>query len=66
MTTAELATAIIVFLLAAICAFISARHFAEKGYLFNNAYIWASKDKREKMNKKPHYRQLNRTSKNGQ
>ena len=29
----------------------------EKGFLFNNAYIYASKQEREKMNKKPHYRQ---------
>jgi len=29
----------------------------EKGYLFNNAYIYASKKERETMNKKPHYRQ---------
>lgn len=37
--------------------FISARQFAEKGFLFNNAYLWAAKDEREKMDKKPHYRQ---------
>lgn len=29
----------------------------EKGFLFNNAYIYASKQEREKMNKKPYYRQ---------
>lgn len=29
----------------------------EKGFLFNNAYIWASKQKREQMDRKPHYRQ---------
>ncbi len=57
MAKVELVTAIIVFILAGICAFISARQFAEKGFLFNNAYIWASKDERERMDKKPHYRQ---------
>lgn len=31
--------------------------FKEKGFLFNNAYIWASKQERKTMNKKPHYRQ---------
>ena len=29
----------------------------EKGFLINNAYIYASKEEREKMNKKPYYRQ---------
>lgn len=29
----------------------------EKGFLFNNAYIYASKEERERMDKKPHYRQ---------
>lgn len=57
MTTAELIVAIIVFVLAGITAFIGVRHFAEKGFLFNNAYIWASKEEREKMDKSPHYRQ---------
>lgn len=45
------------FILMALCVFISARQFAEKGFLFNNAYLWATKDEREKMDKKPHYRQ---------
>lgn len=31
--------------------------FKEKGLLFNNAYIWASKQERETMDKKPYYRQ---------
>ena len=33
------------------------RSFLEKGFLFNNAYIYASKKERETMNKKPYYRQ---------
>ena len=37
--------------------FMSVRSFMEKGFLFNNAYIYASKQEREKMNKKPYYRQ---------
>ena len=57
MTTAELVAAIIAFILAGIIALISACQFAEKGFLFNNAYIWASKEDREKMDKSPHYRQ---------
>ena len=31
--------------------------FNEKGYLLNNAYIFASEQEREAMNKKPYYRQ---------
>lgn len=57
MTTAELIVAIIVFILAGISAFICARQFAGKGFLFNNAYIFASKEERARMDRKPHYRQ---------
>ena len=57
MSTAELVVAIIAFVLAGISAFISARQFTEKGFLFNNAYIWAPKEERARMEKKPHYRQ---------
>lgn len=39
------------------CLIISVMSFREKGFLFNNAYIWASKTERETMDKKPHYRQ---------
>ena len=55
MTPAELAVAIIAFVFAVVAAFISARHFVQKGFLFNNAYIWASKEERDKMDKKPYY-----------
>ena len=34
---------------------ISVMHFMQKGKLFNNAYLYASKEEREKMNKKPYY-----------
>ena len=57
MTTAELVVAIIAFVLAGIIALISARQFAEKDFLFNNAYIWATKEEREKLDKSPHYKQ---------
>lgn len=57
MTTAESAVAIIVFVLAGILAFLSILHFAGKGYLINNAYIWASEEERGKMDKRPYYRQ---------
>ena len=36
---------------------VSILSFLEKGFLFNNAYIYASKEERVKMDKKPHYRQ---------
>lgn len=57
MSTAEIITVIVTFIIAGVCAVTSIRHFMEKGYLFNNAYIWASKAEQESMNKKPHYRQ---------
>lgn len=43
--------------LSVVCAIISFFQFQEKGFLFNNAYIYASKQERETMDKKPHYRQ---------
>ena len=43
--------------IAVICFIISCRQFHEKGFLFNNAYIYASKKERETMDKSPHYRQ---------
>lgn len=57
MSIAETVGGIIAFVMAVIFAFMSVLHFMEKGYLFNNAYIWASKEEREKMYKKPYYRQ---------
>ncbi len=39
------------------CLIISITSFKEKGFLFNNAYIWASERERQKMDKRPHYRQ---------
>ena len=62
MVTGKTVSAII-FLALAIGAFvISYSQFKEKGYLFNNAYFWASKEERRRMDenkesKKTHYRQ---------
>ena len=53
----ELVFAVICFVLALSFLIISVLQFQEKGFLFNNAFIWASKQERETMNKKPHYRQ---------
>ena len=53
----EMIVAIILFMVAITAYIISFRSFKEKGFLFNNAYIYASKQERETMDKKPHYRQ---------
>lgn len=37
--------------------FFSIRSFFERGVLLNNAYIYATKEERAAMNKKPYYRQ---------
>lgn len=44
-------------MLAAGTLVLSILQFLEKGFLFNNVYLYASKEKRKKMDKKPHYRQ---------
>ena len=44
-------------LLALICLVIAILQFKEKGFLFNNAYIYATKKERLKLNKSPLYRQ---------
>lgn len=49
--------AIILFSIALFSFVMSIRSFMEKGFLFNNAYIYASKKEREDIDKKPHYRQ---------
>ncbi|MBQ6809618.1 MAG: DUF3784 domain-containing protein [Clostridia bacterium] len=49
--------AVVLFVISIIPFVISFRSFKERGFLFNNAYIYASKEDRERMNKKPYYRQ---------
>ena len=49
--------AIILFLLSLFSFIVSVRSFMQKGFIFNNAYIYASKKEREVMDKKPHYHQ---------
>lgn len=48
---------IVCFIIAMIAFVIAILQFAERGFLFNNAYIWASKEERKRMDKKPHYKQ---------
>ena len=57
MTTGELVTAILMFVIAGILLLFSIRSFLERGFLLNNAYLYASKEERKAMNKKPYYRQ---------
>ena len=57
MTSAELFTVILVFIIAGIMAILSFRSFKERGFLLNNAYIYATEEERKTMDKKPHYRQ---------
>ena len=53
----EMIGAIILGLIALTCFVISFFQFRKKGFLFNNAYIYASKIERETMDKAPHYKQ---------
>ena len=53
----ETIIACIMFLLAVVALVFSVRSFLGKGFLLNNAYIYAAKKDREKMDKAPYYRQ---------
>lgn len=57
MENGKIITVVVIFLFAAGTLAISVLQFLEKGFLFNNAYLYASKEERSKINKKPHYRQ---------
>ncbi|HSN66062.1 MAG TPA: DUF3784 domain-containing protein [Fusibacter sp.] len=57
MRTVEVITIVILFLISIAAFIIGYFQFKEKGILFNNAYLYASKEERATMNKKPHYRQ---------
>lgn len=57
MRTGEFITAVTVFGLSGFLMVLGIRHFMEKGFLMNNAFLYASKEQRETMNKKPYYRQ---------
>ena len=54
---AEIIVGSILFLLSGVAFWICIRSFQNRGFLFNNAYLYASKKERETMDKKPHYRQ---------
>ncbi|MGN1320218.1 MAG: DUF3784 domain-containing protein [Acutalibacteraceae bacterium] len=49
--------AILLGILALICFVLGYMQLTQKGILLNNAYLYASEQERQKMNKKPYYRQ---------
>ena len=49
--------AIFLIILALICFVLGYLQINQKGILLNNAYLYASEQERQKMNKKPYYRQ---------
>ena len=53
----KIITSIILLAIAAVAFGMSIRSLREKGFLFNNAYLYALKQEREAMDKKPYYRQ---------
>lgn len=57
LNTADIITFTFELIVSLVTFLISYFQFKEKGFLFNNAYLYASKRERETMNKKPHYRQ---------
>ena len=57
MNTSEIINSSLLLLLSVVSFVIGYFQFKEKGFLFNNAYIYASKEERKRMNKKPYYRQ---------
>ena len=52
-----IAVTIALFVISALAFVMGVRSFMGKGFLLNNAYIHASDQEREAMNKKPYYRQ---------
>ena len=47
---------VVLTIISIVCFILSCFQFCEKGFLFNNAYIYASKQERKTMNKKPYYK----------
>ena len=57
MTAAETVLAVIIFALAGSLILLGIRHFRLRGFLLNNAWLYASQEERKTMDKKPYYRQ---------
>lgn len=45
----------VMFAVCLIFAAMAVKSFMQKGYLFNNAYIYSTKEQRDNMDKKPYY-----------
>ena len=53
----EIITAIVIILISIAAFLMSIRSFLEKGFLLNNAYLFATEKEREAMDKAPYYKQ---------
>jgi len=53
----EIIAASILWAISLLMFIMSICSFQEKGFLLNNAYLYATKQQREEMDKKPYYRQ---------
>ena len=51
MTTVEIVMAVVMFAIAGLWLFLGIRSFMERGFLLNNAYIYATKEERKTMGK---------------
>lgn len=57
MTTSQIIVAAVLFAVAVVLAIFGIRQLRCKGFCFNNAYIYASKEEREKTDFTPYYKQ---------
>ena len=57
MNTGKLIAAVFIFALSGLLMILGIRHYMEKGFLLNNAWLYATGEQREKMDRKPYYRQ---------
>ncbi|MBR6917999.1 MAG: DUF3784 domain-containing protein [Clostridia bacterium] len=55
MSRGESVAAAVVFVFALLLFLFGVRHLARRGFLLNNAYIYATKEERDNMDKKPYY-----------
>lgn len=53
----NITAAILYGVVAIACMVVTFRSFNEKGFLLNNAYLYATKEQKMTMNKRPYYRQ---------
>ena len=54
MTVVGIVFAVLFFVIAGLFLLLGIRSFTERGFLLNNAYIYATKEERETMDKKPY------------